>query len=81
MKYLASESGKKNVKGMVSISNPWNVYKSANSLNTFSNLIYSKYMTKQIYNKAFFNKTELDKKKIVLDWKQMKAAKTTFEFD
>lgn len=46
MKYLASDKGKQNVKGMVSISNPWNVYKSASNLNRFRNCIYSKYLTK-----------------------------------
>ena len=39
----------------MSISNPFDVYKSATHLNTWKNFVYSKYLTKKLIHRADFN--------------------------
>ena len=58
-KYL-SRNGEK-IKGMVCISNPFNVFEATLNLDNFKNIIYGKYMTKLLIDKAFFNKESLFK--------------------
>lgn len=60
MKFLSTEKGKQSISGMVSVSNPWDVFKSAESLNSSRNRIYSRFLSKQLYKKALFNKEKVD---------------------
>lgn len=55
IKYMSTEESRGKVQGMVSVSNPWDVYRSAVALNSFGNFIYSKFMSRQLYKKALFN--------------------------
>lgn len=81
MKYLASDHGKKNIKGMVTVSNPWDVYKSACYLNTWKNFVYGKFLVNKLFEKAYFNREMIDKLNLNIDWKRLKKCLTTFEFD
>lgn len=70
---------------MVSISNPFDVFKAATALNSKKNFIYSKFLTNELVNKILYNKSSVDKKikkeNIGIDFEALKKCNTTFEFD
>jgi predicted alpha/beta-fold hydrolase len=85
VKYLGAYKDHSRVKGMVSIANPFNVYKAAASANSWQNIIYGQFLTAKLYEKVEFNKQAIEEfakdKNIQFDYKSMKNSWTTFEFD
>ena len=85
IKYLANYNDSKRVKGMVSFGNPFDVYKAAKNANSLQNIVYGKFLTNKLIEKAMFNKKSLDEWQIKnqrkIDYKKLKRSFTTFQFD
>ncbi len=85
MKYLGAYKDHSRVKGMVSIANPFDVYKAAASVNSWQNLVYGQFLTKNLTKKVEFNRQAIDEwcneANISLDFDHISKSKTTFEFD
>ena len=84
VKYVASK-GKGKIKGMVSISNPFDVKKAQGGLHDFTNKIYGHFLTKRLIKKVLYNKETLlkhvKKDKIDFNLEKMIKSKTLDEFD
>lgn len=85
VKYLGAYKDHSRVKGMVSIVNPFDVYKAAASANSWQNIIYGQFLTQKLYEKVEFNKQAIEEfakeKNIEIDYDSIKKSWTTFEFD
>ena len=70
---------------MVSISNPFDVYKAAVEMNKYKNFLYGYSSTKNLIKKYKFNIESIKKKEekfgFKLDWDWIDKATSTFEFD
>lgn len=84
VKYVAGK-GKGKIKGMVSISNPFDVKKAQENLHSYKNFIYNNFLTKLLIRKVLFNKETLDKhlekNGIQFDYEKFKKSKILKEFD
>ena len=85
LKRLTDSNTPSNVKGMVSIANPFDVYQAAASLNSWSNRIYGIFLTRKLIDKVKFNQRaiemKLDQNGDRIDFEKLKKCKTTFEYD
>lgn len=85
VKYLGAYKEHSRVKGMVSIANPFDVYKAAASANSWKNIIYGQFLTQKLSEKVEFNRQAIEEwskeKNVSLDFNHIRKAKTTFEFD
>ena len=85
IKYLGAYKDHSRVQGMVSIANPFDVYKAAASANSWQNIIYGMFLTRKLYEKVTFNIQAIEEfsrtKKIQLDFKRISRSTTTFDFD
>ncbi len=85
IKYLGAYKEHSRVKGMVSIANPFDVYKAAASANSWRNMIYGRFLTQKLSEKVEFNRQAIEEwsneKMIPLDFNHIRKSKTTFEFD
>ena len=85
LKRLTDSNTPPNVKGMVSIANPFDVYQAAASLNSWSNRIYGIFLTRKLIDKVKFNQRaiemKLDQNGDRIDFEKLKKCKTTFEYD
>ena len=85
VKYLGAYKDHSRVKGMVSIANPFSVYKAAASANSLKHTIYGRFLVKNLYNKVIFNKTAIDEfariNNITFDYEKIRKSPTTFDFD
>lgn len=83
--YLSLRNQDKYIKGMISVSNPFDVYKAASNLNKPCNLIYSKHLVTYLKEILIFNKRMVDKVtrkwKVKIDYDNIDFSSTTFEFD
>ena len=70
---------------MVSIGNPFNVYRAATELNHIKNFIYGKFSTIALIDRVKLNidiiKEKNEKFDLGIDFKKIYSANTTFEFD
>lgn len=85
MQYLCHYKDRSKIKGMVSIGNPFDVYKAAESANSWKNIIYGHFLTQKLIEKVEFNIdaiTERQKKDgIDFSLDKVKKTYTTFRFD
>ena len=85
VKYLGAHKEHSRVKGMVSIANPFSVYKAAASANSFKHSIYGRFLVRNLYNKVMFNKKAIEEygrlKNISFDYEKIRRSPTTFDFD
>lgn len=85
IRYLTNFDHNKRIKGMYSLSNPFDIFKSANNLNTWSYMLYGKFMTKNLVKKTNSNHKmikEWEKENnIDLDFDNLFKVKSTFEYD
>lgn len=85
-KYLSTSEGHKKIKGMVCISNPFNLLKASVNLSEMKNYVYSKFLTNQLINKTVFNLETLEKfvkKNDIKDFclEKLKKSSTIFDYD
>lgn len=85
VKYLAHYNGGKRVKAMVSIANPFDVYRAAANTNNWRNRVYGKFLTKKLVEKVLFNRASIERwlaeNGRKLDFGRLEGLSTTFEFD
>lgn len=85
IRYITQFDHGHRVKGMVSLSNPFDILKSAQMLNTWRFCLYGKFMVKNLVKKVHHNKTAIEKwieeNKSDLDFEHLSKIKSTFEFD
>jgi predicted alpha/beta-fold hydrolase len=70
---------------MVSVSNPYDVFRSAKELNAKYNFLYGLVATKSLIDKFEMNFELIDKMntqyKLGIDYEKVRKATTTFEYD
>ena len=81
MKYLAQNQHSK-VKAVVSVANPWDVFRAAEKLNQKRNFIYAHFLTQKLVSKVELNLEylkEIEKShNIQIDLKKLKRSWNTF---
>ena len=85
-KYISSERGHKKIKGMVCISNPFDLVKASFNLSSVNNYVYSKYLTSQLIEKTIYNfetVTKFIEKHNIKDFclESLKKSETIFDYD
>lgn len=85
MQYLSHFKDRSPFKGMVSIGNPFDVYKAAESANSLKNIIYGQFLTSKLIERVEFNMDAIERRKhkdnIDFHYHKMKRTFTTFGFD
>lgn len=70
---------------MVSIANPFDVYRAASNANKHKNFIYGNFLTKELIKKVFFNRNSIEKWLLEngrsIDFDKLTRLKSTFQFD
>ena len=73
------------VKGIVTVSSPWDLYAAACEANKLKNFIYGYFMTKNLIKMVKFNKNAIDdwcrQNGVFIDYEQLYRCKNTFDFD
>lgn len=84
-KYLANFDNAKEIKGVVTIGNPFNVYEAAVSANKLKHIIYGNFLTQKLVERVEFNIDAVNKikaqKNIDFDLNKVKRSLITFDFD
>lgn len=85
IRYITNYDHGNRIKGVVSMANPFDIYKSAQNINNPSNKIFGKYMSKNLLKKVKFNIEAVKKWQaetgIELQLNEMEKLENTFEFD
>ena len=84
-KYLASYENAKEIKGVVTIGNPFNVYEAAVSANRPKHIIYGNFLTQKLVQRVEFNIDSINRIKeqrnIDFDLSSVRRSLITFDFD
>ena len=85
LKLLSQKRSAFKVKGMVSVGNPYDVYRAAKELNSKKNFLIGYFATKSLIEKLELNLElilkKVEKYGIEFDLEAARRSKTTFEFD
>lgn len=85
VKYLAQHNDSGRVKGMVSIANPFDVFRAAANANKWTNHIYGRFLTEKLVEKVMFNRTSIEAWLLehgrTINFDKLKKLRTTWAFD
>lgn len=85
VRYVTNYDHDSRVKGIVSMANPFDIFKAAEHINTPSNRIFAKFMVKNLLKKVHFNKEAIKmwevENQTTIPWEKLEGLSNTFEFD